>query len=291
MHTQYSDGKGTVRETLDFMRKKGFDVVSITDHDSIGGLSEEENYCKETGLGFIYGTEFTTYPDKGVIDGIDETYAMHILGYGFDPEVMRKLIGNDEERRQQMLCELVERLQLDGYNISKSSACNRKGIIRGRANIGAALVKHGYALTVSDAFNDIINAKYREYTKIYDDAETTIKRIKAAGGIAIWAHPYLLKRGGNARLTVEQVETMLLRLMPYGLDGMETFYMKFSEEAVGNLARLAEKYNLLTTVGSDYHGWFAEEEEYMSNGALMESYTARCSKFFEAVSERSNSSK
>lgn len=79
--------------------------------------------------------------------------------------------------------------------------------------------------------------------------------IHAAGGKAVWAHPfYVYKDFRKMQLTRQEVFATLACLIPFRLDGIESCYPAFNSETQTWLVELARKYNLLFTAGSDFHG-------------------------------------
>lgn len=79
-----------------------------------------------------------------------------------------------------------------------------------------------------------------------------IKAIHSAGGIAVLAHP--------ACCWCISMDRFVKKLMSYGLDGLEVYYpyprfrgvLKF--HSAQTVKKIAEKYNLIKTGGTDLHG-------------------------------------
>ena len=76
--------------------------------------------------------------------------------------------------------------------------------------------------------------------------------MKAAGGIAVWAHP--LGGTGEKRLTKEQFVVQLQTLKKAGIAGVECYYSEYTMEEVEMLRQAAVKEGLYISGGSDYHG-------------------------------------
>lgn len=85
------------------------------------------------------------------------------------------------------------------------------------------------------------------------DIKKLIEAIHKAGGIAVIAHP--------ACCWALNLDKFIKKLKLIGLDGMEVYYpyprhrgiIKFN--TVANVKRIAEKYNLIMTGGTDLHGY------------------------------------
>jgi len=110
--------------------------------------------------------------------------------------------------------------------------------------------------------------KMKKYVEQIDalDAFPTIKEgidlIHECGGIAVWAHPYYVMY--QYKFTLEQKKLLAIakKMKEYGLDGIEAYYHFYSVNQIKNLELLAEKYNWLKSVGTDYHGWEIREESF-----------------------------
>ncbi len=89
---------------------------------------------------------------------------------------------------------------------------------------------------------------FREILPAIADASRTIEAVHAAGGIAILAHP--LSAGWSGDALVSAVE----RLASMGLDGIEAYYKPYSVDERELLAEIADRFGLLTSAGSDFHG-------------------------------------
>ncbi|MDD4142754.1 MAG: PHP domain-containing protein [Bacteroidales bacterium] len=286
IHSSFSDGGKNVYQTMDIMANHGFDILSITDHNTVEGCVEALDFCRSRGIEYYHGVELTTYPVPEVIAGIDYTYAMHILGYGIDLEKMRQHLNIYEYRKQQMLGELIDLLIADGYGIRKKVlyADNR---ISDRTLIAKELIDIKHACSMNDAFDNILNTqRYVRFARFPLPPDETIDAIHHADGIAVWAHPYNLKRGGNTLFSDAQVASMAKALVGFGLDGMETYYRKFNEKQIEFLSLLADDLSLLKSTGSDYHGRVCQEDVLLSQSDLIERYTEKCFSFVSALRQK-----
>ena len=84
------------------------------------------------------------------------------------------------------------------------------------------------------------------------DAATVIKAIKESDGISVWAHP--LGGEGEPLLSNEEFKIRLKELCDLGIQGLECYYSRYTNEQENFLAQSARKNNLLISGGSDYHG-------------------------------------
>ena len=83
--------------------------------------------------------------------------------------------------------------------------------------------------------------------------KTVIKAIHKAGGIAVLAHPACC-------FTLTGLDRLVKKLIKFGMDGVETYYPYTRHRSIvkfhlaKNVEKLAEKYNLIKTGGTDEHG-------------------------------------
>ena len=112
------------------------------------------------------------------------------------------------------------------------------------------MVKYGYAETKEKAIKEYINL-FRVKND-YLRPEEAIYGILGSGGIPVLAHPAF--GSGDELFLGKEMEERLLRLMEFGLRGMEVFYSGFTPKLRQEMLSLADKYGLYVTAGSDYHG-------------------------------------
>ncbi|MGI6228839.1 MAG: PHP domain-containing protein [Christensenellales bacterium] len=260
VHTKYSDGIKPVNIMLRDMLGAGINILCKTDQDSVEGNYETASLCRQHGIRFFHGIELTTYPVEGLIERFDSTFSLHILGYGIDTMKMHSHLVNYQVRKQRMLGELVNLLIADGYNLRTHILYGFDSMLKGRGAIARELVTIGRAKDVSDAFDNILNTEsYIPFTLFPLSPKEIIEAIHSTGGLAVWSHPFHLKRGGEVRLKKEEVILYLDKLIEFGLDGIEAFYLPYDEESVEYLENLADSRGILKSVGTDYRGKSGEE--------------------------------
>jgi predicted metal-dependent phosphoesterase TrpH len=187
-----------------------------------------------------------------VLPGIELTaehhgLEIHILGYFLDhtyaPLVQR--LNFLRQARIERVHNIVEKLNAMNMPIKAEEvfALAQNGI-PGRLHIARTMVHHGYIKNIYDAFKQYIGDTCPAYVGGFRlTPHDAIAVIRAAGGIPVLAHPYLLK---NDELIPEFIKS--------GLMGLEVFYLEHSQGVVNFYLAMARKYNLLTTGGSDFHG-------------------------------------
>ncbi|MEA1973805.1 MAG: PHP domain-containing protein, partial [Candidatus Cloacimonadota bacterium] len=124
-----------------------------------------------------------------------------------------------------------------------------KGEIIGRPHFAKLMVKKGFVEDFQQAFDKYLaKGKPLYLNKKRLDPDKAIELILSAGGIPVMAHPF------QTKLVGAELEAMIKQLKEYGLQGIETFYSTHTQEQIDFCLQMAEKYNLLITAGSDFHG-------------------------------------
>ena len=124
------------------------------------------------------------------------------------------------------------------------------GGVLGRPHIALALVAHGYAHDIQNAFDRYLATGKPGYVRrqVPTPAEA-IAAIHADGGVAIWAHPFT-----RGNYTVAQTRRVAVELKDLGLDGIEAYYPLHTPTQTRNVLKIAAEIGLLVSGGSDFHG-------------------------------------
>ncbi|PJM73688.1 phosphatase [Bifidobacterium primatium] len=245
-HSAYSDGTETPEGLILEARRRGLHGVGITDHDTWEGWAEAEWASREYGVPLVRGTEITAD-----VDGI----CVHMLGllYSPDDDVLRELFETTRVNRVRRMKKMVENLSADfpiTWDDVVSQVKEGERTTIGRPHIADAMVALGFFPNRSAAFAGTINKNGPYYVPIVSpSAETVVRAVKHAGGVAIIAHPAATARNRHI-LTDEHIAS----LAEAGLDGLEVFHRDNSPEQRERLLHLAADLHLLATGGSDWHG-------------------------------------
>ncbi len=248
-HTCKSDGSLTPTQLVDYAREKGLAAVAITDHDTTDGLDEALSYaaslsqkgipCPEV----IPGIEFSTkYEQKDV----------HIVGLyiSYDAPAFQDRLDafvNSRVNRNHKMCQNLQTAGID-ITFDKLQAENPGAVIT-RAHYATYLLEHGYVKSRPDAFAQYLG----DHTKYFVPREKVtpaqaVELILQANGIPILAHPTLYHMG-NDRLCA-----LVASLKEVGLMGIEAFYSTYTSQDERDMRRIADRYDLLLSGGSDFHG-------------------------------------
>ena len=245
MHSSVSDGTDTPEELLEKVKAAGLELFALTDHDEVKGYTRIAAARRAEDPRVLSGAEFSCRDGQG---------KYHILGYGFDPnsEGIRRVL---EEGHQLRLSKLQQRLdflkETWGFSFTEEELETLKTMDSpGKPHIGNLMVRHGYAATREEAIKEYIDKLH--LPAAYVLPETAIRGILEGGGIPVLAHPAF--GSGNELILGKDMDQRLRRLMDFGLRGVEAFYSGFSRKLRQEILSFAEKYGLLVTAGSDYHG-------------------------------------
>ncbi|WP_438485963.1 PHP domain-containing protein [Streptomyces sp. S186] len=242
-HSTASDGTDTPAELVRNAAAAGLDVVALTDHDTVAGHAEARAALPE-GLTLVTGAELSCR-----LDGV----SLHLLAYLFDPDEPelareRELVRDDRVPRARAM---VGKLRELGVPITWEQVARIAGDgAVGRPHLATAMVELGVIGSVSDAFTaEWLANDGRAYVEKHElDPFDAIRLVKAAGGVAVFAHPLAVKRGTCVP------ESAIAELAAAGLDGIEVDHMDHDAATRARLRGLAADLGLLTTGSSDYHG-------------------------------------
>lgn len=236
-HTTASDGTLSPNELVSLAKELGLVAMSITDHDSIGGLAEGAAKAAEFGIQFVHGVELNTDASGVEID---------ILGYFVNIEDSNfiDLVNYREGERIRRAKEMVTKLNHLGIGITYNRVRKIAGGVVARPHIAQALIEGGYASSQKDAYDRLIGfggPAYAERDPLLP--EVAIKQIKSAGGVPIIAHPGLI---GN--------DNLVHYLLDQGAEGLEAYYAYHTPEQQEKYLAIAGEHQVIVGCGSDYHG-------------------------------------
>lgn len=240
-HTSCSDGTMTPIELLKLARDCGLSGLSITDHDTVQAYTKEFfDAASILHVTIICGVEFSC---------MEKSDSVHILGYGIDihhPKLI-EFCKKHVERREKRNVEMIEKLKKKGFKISYEELLKSKtspNQILGRPHLAALLLEKGHINTIQEAFERYLGEGKSCYveTKCFNVSDT-IDLIHEVGGIAILAHPHLIKK-----------KRLLKELLRKPFDGMECYYARMFRHQIEEYLKIAQEKNWVVTGGSDFHG-------------------------------------
>ena len=249
VHSTASDGTLTPSEILAMAVEIGLKAIAITDHDTLSGSAAAVGQGIPPTLRFLTGIEISAQAPPE----FPQNSSIHILGYGFDlgDRNLRALIDVLKAARESRNPKIIDRLNALGMDLDPAELAPIVGnSVAGRPHIAQLLVKKGLVDSIDEAFDRFLGKNRPGYVEKYRvPMDKAIAAINGAGGVAVLAHPYL-----NDIHDPEAFEAFLQSLIAMGLRGIEAIYPDHSESATAEYCRLARKYELLVTGGTDYHG-------------------------------------
>jgi 3',5'-nucleoside bisphosphate phosphatase len=240
LHSTASDGTLPPAQVVAAAAAGGLEVISLTDHDTIAGVSQAVEAGRSLGVRVIAGLEVSATWDGGEV---------HVLGYGVDPKHPDLLAHGAWAGglRADRMAAMVARLQEQGVDVTMDSVEAEAGEDReslARPHLARALVAAGYVEHAWEAFDRYIGDAHEAYvpTNLLP-VEEAIALILEAGGVPIWAHP-----------PEEHLDALLPRMRRAGLEGLEVYRPRWGVEKVRRLERRVRSAGLLASGGSDWHG-------------------------------------
>ena len=244
IHSNCSDGSDTVEELAEKINSSDLDIVALTDHDTTDGLKKFGELISSDKK-FIRGIELTCLAGE---------IKCHILGYYINPETpeLKALIEKGKVLRRQKLETRIKYLKdVHGIELTKEELdwlYSRRSVVK--THLANILVKRGLAKSNIPAMKKYLDDCKTGNTKF--DGIEAINVIKKSGGIPVWAHP--LGGEGEEHISQDLLQKQLIKMKEYGIEGLECYYSRYSDEEIKFLVKTAKEHNLFITGGSDYHG-------------------------------------
>ncbi len=271
VHSTKSDGTFTPIELVNYAMEKGLHAFALTDHDTVDGLQEAMEYAKQLRKAFAQNTlppeiaalqanrrkPLTAASVPEVIPGIEfsteyQGKDIHIIGLYIDymkPDFQKYLQDFIVSRtlRNRKMCTLLQEAGID-ISYEKLREAFPNSVIT-RAHYAKYLMQQGYTKSLKEAFDRYVgdHCPYFVPREKVSPAQA-VELILAADGIPILAHP-ILYRMSDARL-----DTLVAELKEVGLMGIEAIYSTYTAGEERQMRALAQKYHLLISGGSDFHG-------------------------------------
>lgn len=241
-HTTASDGVQKPSVNVKLAKEAGLKAVGITDHDTVAGIEEAFRAGREIGIEVVPGIEIST--SSGGQD-------IHMLGYYINHrdesflEKLRELRDVRERRNEMMLDKLAElgiSITMEELKARKKGEMKERNI--GRPHIAEILIERGIVGSLEEAFELFLGREGKAYVNPERiSPEEAVGMIIAAGGAPVLAHPGLYRQ-----------DELIPQLVRAGLKGIEVYHPDHSEEDEARYLATAERFGLIVTAGSDFHG-------------------------------------
>ncbi len=243
VHSNASDGTYTPKELVSLAKKSNIAAFALTDHDTVDGVETAIIEGKKQNVEVIPAIELSAkYNGKEI----------HILGYGIDykSEKLQRTLDEFEHIRNKRNEKIIERLQQQGFSITfeKIRELFPIGVIT-RMHLAKYLVENSYVSSTEEAFDKYLGDRGCCFVpKEEISVKEAIQCILRNKGCPVLAHPM------RYRLTENELDNLVEECTTFGLIGIEAIYSTNTWYDEQRTRQLANKYNLLITGGSDFHG-------------------------------------
>jgi len=256
-HSTASDGTLAPAEVVRLAVDRGLSALALTDHDTIDGIAEASAEANRLGLDFLPGIEISAeYPHPGTL---------HLLGYGIDPQssILRDMTKTLLEGRDNRNPKIIDKLQKLNVAITMDEVEREAGgNVVGRPHIAAILMRKGYVGSIKQAFDKYLAPGGLAYfDKERLSPVKAIGMILESGGLPVLAHPIQLRYQNDA-----QLERVVKDLLDVGLAGIEVIHSDHDAKLIAQYSALADRFGLIKTGGSDFHGANKKVDLGIANG-------------------------
>lgn len=244
VHSTMSDGSDTFEQVLEQARERGVERLAFTNHDTTAGLTAARELGERLGVQVVGGIEVSAYD-------FERSRKVHILGLGVkeDSPALAALCGPMLERRNANSLWQLDRLVAAGcgIDVQRALTLGAASTCLYKQHLMAALTDEPY---VSAVYRTLYRGLFKnggicDRDIRYVDARDAVRAIVEDGGLAVLAHPGQLDS-----------YDFVPELVACGLGGIERFHPDHTPVDHVRCARLAERFGLTCTSGSDYHGGF-----------------------------------
>jgi 3',5'-nucleoside bisphosphate phosphatase len=253
-HSTHSDGHLPPSEVVQTAAEAGVELLALSDHDTVGGVDEALAAGAAAGIAVVPAAELSA-----LYDGYED---YHVLGYRIDHHAsdLLQALADFRADRDARARAMAVRLGELGFAVDDELLDERRRSGRpiGRPHLAQAVLadinnerrlsEEGIEDVGGLIANYLVPGKPAYFPRTHPTAPEAIELIHAAGGVAVWAHPFWDVDG------IDDVLRLLGEFQSAGLDGVEAFYATHDEVQTNVLADAAEARGLLATGSTDFHG-------------------------------------
>lgn len=243
IHSNCSDGIFTPTKLIDMAAERGLDCVSVTDHDTVAGVAEAQARAKELGIKYVVGAELSSVQDGRDVHIL--VYNMDINADGFARDIA-EIASLRNKRNEAIIAKLAEH----GIIIDLDKLKEQCATV-GRAVIAREIVRQGICKDVAEVFDKYLGTD--KCCFVQTRRLTPIEAIQFGlryGGLPVLAHPKQLRFTAKA-----QFEHFVKPLVKAGLVGIEAQYFTHNIVERNYFGKIAKRYTLISTGGSDFHDY------------------------------------
>jgi hypothetical protein len=243
-HSRFSDGLLSPTQLIELAARTGVDAIALTDHDTTDGLEEAARAAKQAGLVLVPGVEIS-------VSWGDTT--LHVVGLAVDPESRvlaegLKSIRDGRTGRAQRIADALARVGFANTFEGAYALAENKEMLS-RTHFARHLVEQGRVKDIQAAFDKYLAKGKPAYVPHrWASLENAVSWIRAAGGIAVLAHP------GRYNLKPMMRHEMLGDFKRLGGEAIEVITGSHRPEEYSLWQREALENGFLASRGADYHG-------------------------------------
>ena len=239
-HTTASDGALAPHDLVARAHGLGIRTLSVTDHDTLAGVSAAAAAAATRGMELLPGIEITA-----VHHGRD----VHMLAYFLDPEPagLAPFLERQRQDRTRRAREMSARLATLGVPIDMDdliSGAAAAGRAVARPTVARALLDAGHVTSLQQAFDRWLAEGRPAYVpRTGAPPAEVVRLVRRSGGLPVLAHPGLLRR-----------DELIPELVEAGLGAIEAYHSDHDSGAQSRYLRVAAQHGLAVSGGSDFHG-------------------------------------
>jgi predicted metal-dependent phosphoesterase TrpH len=241
-HSTASDGELSALELLGRAENNGVQLMAITDHDTVAGYLSVRDEWQEQSMRLIAGVELSCVWRKQLI---------HIVGLNInvDNEQLKAGLKSQQIARLQRAKLIGEKLAKYGFEGGYTFAADLAGDSQiGRPHFAQFLVEHGHVRSNKEAYKRYLGAgKVGDVKLTWPEMATVVEWINASGGVAVIAHPL------HYKMTATKLRLLLDDFKAIGGKAIEVISGKQTKDRTVYLAQLSQQFDLLASIGSDFH--------------------------------------
>jgi len=243
-HSYYSDGIFSPTEVVRLADEADCNLFALTDHDTTDGLAEAQQMADELSVNLVSGVE---------ISALWRNMTIHIVGLGIDihNDILQKGLNYNQRLREERAEKIALGLRRAGITdaLEKTQELSKTDMIT-RTHFAQMLIREGYCKDMKSVFRRFLTGKKPGASHVeWRSFDEVVGWIHAAGGLAVIAHPF------RYRMTQTKIKSMLIDFKEVLGDGVEVVTATSTDEEITLSNQWAKEYKLLSSCGSDYHGW------------------------------------
>lgn len=241
-HSTASDGTLPPAGLIEAAARRGIAMLALTDHDTVAGLPEAAAAAAVHGVQFVPGVEVSvTWQGR----------LLHVVGLNVDVGcgALREGLERHRAVREARAAAIGEKLERRGIAGARAAAgaLAGEGMVT-RTHFARVLLDRGIVASPDEAFKRFLGRGKAAWVGVkWAALEEAVDWIRAAGGVAVLAHPL------RYRLSGAWMRRLLLAFREAGGLGIEVVAGQTCPSEIAQLSGYALRYGLSGSVGSDVH--------------------------------------